>query len=202
MGKTNRKTLLALFIPCVFVLSVILCCTYFIAAKDQNTPPETSIVSACYAVNISDPVELVGICHQVFTGTVAKKTSSVSDPYRGNPNWELPYQLYEVNVHQMIKGDLDETITVMQQGGEIDGEIWLMDGDEFLEEGCTYLFATRYDEKTDSYTLVPNYGDIKIDTLTRSSDIVAQYQQAYEASTDYDTAHGMDAPRGNRTASE
>ena len=77
-----------------------------------------------------------------------------------------------------------------------------MDRDEFLEEGCTYLFATRYGEKTDSYTLVPNYGDVKIDTLTRSSDIVAQYQQAYEASTDYDTAYGMDAPRGNRTASE
>ncbi len=202
MGKTNRKTLLALFIPCVFVLSVTLSCIYFISAKDQNTPPETSIVSACYAVNISDPVQLVGICHQVFTGTVVKKTSSVSDPYRGNPNWELPYQLYEVNVHQMIKGDLDETITVMQQGGEIDGEIWLMDGDEFLEESYTYLFATRYDEKTDSYTLVPNYGDVKIDTLTRSSDIVAQYQQAYKKSTDYDTAHGMDDPRGNCIANE
>lgn len=202
MGKTNRKTLLTLLIPGVFVLSVIFSCIYFIAAKDQSTPPQTSIVSACYAVNISDPVELVGISHQVFTGTVMKKTYSFCDVYRGNPNWELPYQLYEVNVHQMVKGDLDETITVMQQGGEIDGEIWLMDGDEFLEEGCTYLFVTRYHPDLDSYTLVPNYGDVKIDTLTRSSDIVAQYQQAYKESTDYDTAHGMDDPRGNRTASE
>lgn len=80
MGKTNRKTLLTLLIPGVFVLSVIVSCIYFIAAKDQSTPPQTSIVSACYAVNISDPVELVGISHQVFTGTVVKKAASISAP--------------------------------------------------------------------------------------------------------------------------
>ena len=201
MGKTNRKTLLTLLIPGVFVLSVIASCIYFIAAKDQSTPPQTSIVSACYAVNISDPVELVGISHQVFTGTVVKKAASISAPNPASLGWDLPYQLYEVKVLQMVKGALRETITVQQQGGEVGGTLWLMDGDEFLEEGCTYLFATRYHPDIDSYTLVPNYGDVKIED-SQMGDVVAQYQQAYKASTDYDTANGMDDPRGNHIATE
>lgn len=101
----------------------------------------------------------------------------------------------------MVKGALRETITVQQQGGEVGGTLWLMDGDEFLEEGCTYLFATRYHPDIDSYTLVPNYGDVKIED-SQMGDVVAQYQQAYKASTDYDTANGMDDPRGNHIATE
>ena len=150
MRKTNRKSIVLYFILGLFAISIIVYSIYSIASNDNKEAPQRLEIQPSYAVNISDPVELIGICHQVFTGTVVKKTYSFSDVYRGNQNWELPYQLYEVNVHQMIKGDLNETITVMQQGGEIDGKIWLMDGDEFLEEGCTYLFATRYDEETDS----------------------------------------------------
>lgn len=202
MNKANRKSMILYLILGVFAFTVVASSIYFVATNDKNEIPGTTVVQPSYAAKVWEPVELVGICHQVFTGTVVKKTASVSDPNRLNPNWEMPYQLYEVTVHQVIKGDLSGTVTVQQQGGESEGTIWLMDGDEFLEDGCTYLFATRYNPGIDSYTLVPNYGDVKIDTITRSSDIVAQYQQAYEASIDYDTAHGMDNPRGNRTASE
>ena len=133
-----------------------------------------------------DKRTLVGASHHVFTGTVMKQIGT-------KQHGSLPETQFTVQVLENIKGTLPKVVTVNQQGGllETDGEVSLVlvNGDPQLIPGESYLFATRYlaDEKW--HTVIPNFGDIKIEgnvayekgnggKLTLKSDLLAEFRNA------------------------
>ena len=74
---------------------------------------------------------------------------------------------FRVRVLDVLKGSVDGEITVNQQGGtwEEDGSKYRMEGDpELLQPGKAYLFATRTFSEENWHTLMPGYGNIKIES--------------------------------------
>ncbi len=69
---------------------------------------------------------------------------------------------------------------VVQQGGELPGrddELVLMEGDEPLQAGQTYLFATRSDPQGRRF-VVPQYGDVRVQNAAHKDDLRARFTEA------------------------
>ena len=127
------------------------------ASEDQLVSTQTvSVLHAIYPADFSDDRVLMGAVHNAFVG---KALEEVGTKERGMG----PETQFEVEVIDNIKGDLNGTVTVNQQGGYKDGVLYVMEGDVFtagsdeeslLQVGSTYLFATRYSEENDWYTVM------------------------------------------------
>ncbi|MET1013644.1 MAG: hypothetical protein ABWX61_03925 [Paenisporosarcina sp.] len=79
-----------------------------------------------------------------------------------------------------IKGELDETVIVNQQGGYNEKELILVENDQLLKEGQLYLFVTKYLEEENWHTLVQFYGDIFITNVDEKEYLIKKYKTAYE----------------------
>jgi hypothetical protein len=109
-----------------------------------------------YAADFSNDAVLVGAAHNIFVGKVIRQ---VGNEERGIG----PETQYEVQVIDNIKGNLQGTVVVDQQGGYKDGSLYIISDDYpltrqtkdayLLKLGYTYLLATRYNDKKDWYTL-------------------------------------------------
>jgi hypothetical protein len=94
----------------------------------------------------------VGASRNVFTGKVVKQI--------GNKETEIgPRTQYSVVVIDSIKGELKGTVTVDMFGGYTpEGQLVVVEENDpqdfFLQKGYVYVFATRYNEKEDWYTLI------------------------------------------------
>jgi hypothetical protein len=107
---------------------------------------QTVYIHALYAADFEDPATLVGASHNIFVGKVLGKTGDKEIA-------KSPAGQYAVSVIRNVKGDLSGTVTVEQEGGYRDGKLYLMEGTTLLEDGATYLFATRYNKKDDAHTI-------------------------------------------------
>lgn len=158
-----------------------------------------------YSVDLSDKRKLVGMSHNVFVGTVKKQLGAKT---RGLG----PETQFEVEVLENIKGDLKGQVTVNQQGGYQDGTLYVMEGDSFskggteeglLDIGGTYLFATRYSEKENWYTIISYPGankyigdgtlaDEQFHKIIEANEMVQELTAAYpnEILSDADVKHG------------
>lgn len=109
-----------------------------------------------YAADFSNDRILVGASHNIFVGRVIAQSGTKE---RGIG----PETQFRVEIVENIKGELSGEVTVNQQGGYKDGELYVVGEDEdsdpgsyVLREGSTYLFATRYSKTEDWYTLNPH----------------------------------------------
>ena len=119
-------------------------------------------------VDLSDDRNLVGFAQNVFIGQVEEKLKQTEE-------YGYPETQYRVRVIEQLKGSLSAEVTVNQQGGEwdSDGSAYRMGGDpELLETGKTYLFATRYFSEESWHTVMPGYGNIKIQVTDNASDSI------------------------------
>lgn len=100
-----------------------------------------------YAADYSNNQILMGASHNVFVGKIISQI--------GNGElMESPTTLFTVEVLSNIKGNMEGIVTVEQEGGYKDGVEYIVeDGAPFLDIGSTYLLATRYRAKDNSYTL-------------------------------------------------
>jgi len=106
-------------------------------------------------VNFAADVELVGAAHNVFVGKVVRKLGN--DVQDG-----IAFTSYEVAVMSNVKGKLQGTVTVFQQGGYKNGFLHVMRSDDspktgipLLEVGSTYLLASRHRMEKDWHYLLP-----------------------------------------------
>ncbi|MES2315223.1 MAG: hypothetical protein V4486_00615 [Patescibacteria group bacterium] len=116
------------------------------------------IIHPQYVADFSDDQVLMGASHNVFIGKVIER---VGTKERGIG----PETQFSVEVLENIKGDLKDTVTVDQAGGYKDGVLYAVSEEGgsntktnkeslyLLQPGSTYLFATRYNEKENWYTL-------------------------------------------------
>lgn len=182
------------------ILSIaILIFGYIAYHTNQQSNADITRVHASWVTDLNNDQKLVGLCDNVFLGKV---DSEISNKARR----KMPETQYRVEVIDNIKGSLDGTVIVNQEGGEINdmGEkrIVLYENDKLLEPGKVYLFATRLNHKENWYTLVPYFGDIPIedkreingikDSLTKmddGSDIVLikdRFSKAYQQEIPFD----------------
>lgn len=159
------------------VIAASLALGIFVPNYFLNNPPENPIIITTMETNtvidINNPREVVGFSDNVFLGKVIKQVGTKSlNAY--------PETQFDVEVLDNIKGELNGTIKVNQQGG-YDGEyLFLMEDDKLLLEGQTYLFATRYLKEENWYTVIPVGGDIPFDSEEEKKELIEKYKKAYK----------------------
>ncbi|MFE0750868.1 hypothetical protein [Gordonia sp. NPDC058843] len=111
----------------------------------------TSTVSASSVTDTSDLANLMAISTHVFTGRVESGAGTTALD-------SIPETQYLVRTGVSIKGSVPEEVVVNQQGGITDRVYISVNGDTPLTVGQWYLFATRYLEAQNWYTLIPVHG--------------------------------------------
>lgn len=131
-------------------------------------------VFADMVTNTSDQKKLAGISHNIFVGKVIEQ--------KGNKKLsEVPETQYTVEVINNLKGQLNGTITVNQQGGYNDkNELVLIEGDKLLEPNQTYLFSTRYLASENWHTAIPVYGKVLLDSPKAITTQVSEMRNAIQ----------------------
>lgn len=154
-----KKKLLIGLISSIIIVGGTFSIQFLTYSKDNS---EKSIINAhsTSIADFSDKRILVGSSNNVFIGKVLQQS--------GTKNLSvIPETQFSVQVLENIKGSLPEMVTVNQQGGLHEKEgtksLVLLEGDNLLIPGQTYLFATRYLASENWYTIVPNFGDILIE---------------------------------------
>jgi hypothetical protein len=200
--KKILKVLMVLFAVIGFLTTVFIAYDWMIAKSQggnvgmgsfphifrPNIPVNTTPMSLIYPADFSKDNILLGVSHNVFIGKVLAQT--------GNKETQIgPRTQYTVEVVSNIKGDLKDIVTVDLFGGEQNGKLVTVEGiheeDYFLKEGTTYLFATRYDEQENWYTLIahpnarkelsndPTLGNAELETLADQDEKVKTFKAAY-----------------------
>jgi len=161
-----------------------------------------------YAADFAKDDILLGASHNVFIARVIKQAGEKA-------LGTSPETQFKVEVISNIKGDLKGTVTVDQFGGYKDGVLYTVADDNpmpnaqnaegyMLQEGNTYLLATRYNEQEDWYTLNSFYtaskllskdkemGAADLKALVDNDDRVKALKEAYpkEKLLDADIQHG------------
>lgn len=140
----------------------------------QFLKPQQESVHVNLVTELSDKRKLAGLSHNIFIGKVISQAGTKS-------LGSLPETQFKVQVLQNIKGNLSGTILVNQQGGynQYD-ELVLVEEDPLLQTGKTYLFATRYLKQENWHTVIPHFGDIRLDSPVERLKILTQMKQAVE----------------------
>lgn len=123
--------------------------------------------------DFNDDRQLSGAVHNIFVGKVI---SRVGDKKLGS----VPETQFEVEVIQNIKGDLNGSIKVNQEGGYIEKDLLLVENDNLIEEGKKYLFATRYLPNEDWHTAVSKYGKLEIKSKEDHRKLIERFTKAYK----------------------
>jgi hypothetical protein len=135
-------------------------------------PVKVSTIHYISAVDFSDDRRLAGFAQDLFLGRVTAPGTTVPR----DPVLETHFQ---VEVLDSIKGSAQGTVLVAQQGGYVPGanELRVMEGDQLLEAGKTYLFATRTD--TDGRRiLVPRFGDVGVRDAPHQGELKQRFTEA------------------------
>ncbi|WP_186673954.1 hypothetical protein [Sporosarcina sp. BP05] len=141
-----------------------------------NNPPENPIIKTMETnsvIDIYNPREVVGFSDNVFLGKVIKQVGTKS--LNGYPETQ-----FEVEVIDNIKGELNGTVKVNQQGGYEGEYLFLMEDDKLLLEEQTYLFATRYLKEENWHTVIPVGGDIQFSNDEERKKLIEKYTKAFK----------------------
>ncbi|MCZ7383191.1 MAG: hypothetical protein O8C63_00375 [Candidatus Methanoperedens sp.] len=176
-------------ISIVFVILAGLIGTGFLVMQTNgyNGGSEISYSSASFVFNVTDDRELVGFADNVFIGKVIAQTGNKANtppPEAGDVPGFSPQTQFSVEVVENIKGNLSGIITVSQEGGykEKNGvnRLVLMDGDNLLEPGNTYLFATSFNDIDGWHAIIiPNYGNLPIKDQKDHKNKVERFKKAF-----------------------
>lgn len=109
-----------------------------------------------YVADFADDKVLVGASHNVFVGKVIAQSGT-------KQLGATPETQFSVEIIRNVKGELQGVVTVNQQGGYKDGVLYITESGDvsapgkgeryMLQNGSTYLFATRYNESENWHTL-------------------------------------------------
>ncbi|CAN5727850.1 hypothetical protein BH11PAT2_BH11PAT2_06680 [soil metagenome] len=122
------------------------------------------VIDAQYAADFSNDRILVGASHNIFIGKVI---AQIGTKERGVG----PETQFSIAVIDNVKGRIQDTVTIDQQGGFKNGKLYVVGDDSLtkggntaylLQPGSTYLFATRYNAQQNWYTLNPYPGATKL----------------------------------------
>jgi hypothetical protein len=138
----------------------------------DEKPVKVSTIEFISAADFSDDRRLAGFAQDVFIGRVAGEGRTVAK----EPVLETDFS---VDVVETIKGSAKGNVVVAQTGGYLPGgaELRLMEGDQLLESGRTYLFATRTDAEG-RRLLVPQFGDVRVQSPAHETELRERFTAA------------------------
>ena len=159
------------------------------------------VITADYAFDVSDDRSLVGFADNVFLGRVLKVEDIVSTSDASAP--PDPRSTFAVEVSENVKGSLEGTVRVAQDGGCVeyraDGDypergiregervraLTLVNGDSLLERGEEYLLLTRYDKRHRWHRIAtaPS-GDLRIENEKHREALVRRFERAEKNQVD------------------
>lgn len=147
------------------------------AAQPDQPPFSVTRVEASHVFDLANLDQLTAAGDHVFVGRVGPQVSAVRLGV-------APETQFQVDVVRRIKGQLPASVLVNQQGG-YDGfsnRLVLMENDEMLETGRSYLFVTRVNPQYGWHTLVPGTGKVRLDPRQGAAGEarVLSYQRAVE----------------------
>lgn len=160
---------------------------YYGIGKDSTDESSESVlrIDVAYGFEAEEEDKLVGFAENVFKGRVIEQVGSedMPDPSSVPGDSAIPQTQFSVEPLDNIKGKLNDTVTVNQQGGYIeqDGEEKkaLIEGDPLLEPGKEYLFVTRYEKDNDWHTIAAQpYGDIKVEKKVKYKKVKEKFEKA------------------------
>lgn len=172
MGNSKRRW--SIVIAPVMVASLAL--AIFGPNFFTNNPPENPVIRTIElstAFDVSDTRRLVGWADNVFIGKVIGQDGTISRD-------GIPETQFKVEISDNIKGEFNGTVIVNQQGGYKGNELILIENDQLLQEGQSYLFVTRHLKEENWNTLVPVYGDILITNQEAKKELIEKYTIAYK----------------------
>ena len=165
------------------------------------------MITADYAFDPSDDRNLVGFADNVFLGRVVEVEDIVSTSDTSAPP-EDPRSTFAVEVSENVKGNLEGTVRVAQDGGCVeyraDGDypeqgiregervraLTLVDGDSLLERGEEYLLLTRYDERHRWHQIaISPSGNIRIENEKHREALVRRFERAEKNQVDPTRRH-------------
>ena len=149
-----------------------------IGGVDRPAAPDRAIeshVQTLAVTDFTDDRKLVGFADDVFVGRVVGERGT-------NIVGQTLETQFDVQVVRPIKGTLSGTVIVSQDGGVDDaGMTVIVDGDEPLAAGRTYVFASRTNPDTGWHTLVPSHGTVEVDSDTTRTRLVDRFESAEAA---------------------
>ena len=158
----SRRSITALVVAIFVTASAGWFAWYWLLSEDMREYrlSQQSYIGHAHAVtDLSDDRKLAGFAQDIVIGRVLEEVGQTEE-------YGWPETQFKVRVLDVLKGELEGVITVNQQGGiwEQDGSTYRIEGDpDLLEPGRAYLFATRTFSEEDWHTVMPGYGDIKIE---------------------------------------
>ncbi|MFS0659555.1 hypothetical protein AB1L07_12030 [Niallia alba] len=169
-----KKLKIHLGLLSIIVIGVISYKYYFLNYSDNKDLKEVTM-QGDFVMDVNKKEEIVGSSENVFVAKVIKQVGV---------DTQLPSTQFEVEVLKNIKGELEKEVIVNQLAGiyENEGEKYLLtyEGQELLEAGKTYLFATLYDSNQGWHNPHPAYGEILIENEENLENVETEYTKAFE----------------------
>ena len=169
-----------------FAITSALAAAYFVVAAHApglvGREVPVSIAEGSAPWEFGDERRLAFVSTNIFIGRVVEQVGSQDIPSDGGESW--PRTQFRVEVLQNIKGQLDGTVIVDQDGGyyrTAEGVVLiLIDGDPLLEPGQTYLFAVEPSTLNESWYAIAGegYGDVPIRDAQQRQALVEKWHSA------------------------
>lgn len=104
-----------------------------------------------------------------------------------NESSRRPRTFFLAEVLERIKGNLPQNITLAQFASLQNNVLLIEKCEQFLRSDETYLFITKYDETTKTYSIVSGgYGNIPITSEEQKAQLIALFVQAYHNELPFD----------------
>lgn len=150
------------------------------ASKEKESKQVVEVIElkGTPVADFTDKKQLVGLANNVFTGTVITKVDQI--------DLHLPTTIFEVSININLKGKFDtEKIKVSQYGGyQEDKEgnkiLTVVEDDELLKEGDTYIFSTIKQDDGRNH-IIANYGNVKVKNKDTKIKLEKEFGDAYKS---------------------
>ncbi|WP_079509246.1 hypothetical protein [Mesobacillus jeotgali] len=179
MGSKSNKRWMLIAAPAIAAIIAFSAAGSDLVLQQPPKNPEIQNLQASYAFDISDHNQLVGWADNVFVGKVIEAEGT------SNEDGMLETQ-FRVEVAENIKGHLEGMIIVNQQGGYEGNKLLLVENDQLLKEGESYLFISRHNNQRKWHSIVPVYGDILINNESHRDELIITFKSAYENEIPYE----------------
>lgn len=177
LSQKNSRTLFGLLLVVAMSAGVV----WYVREGQARTTGEPTVrnTEVSFITDFSDARKLVGAVDNVFLGRVKAQQGTHTNA------GATPWTLFEVEVLHNIKGSLQGTVIVEQQGGfdEEDNAIILVENDPLLQPEQTYLFASK--RNGDVHTIVPGYGDVPVRDVQGRAQVIQTFTQALREQIPY-----------------
>lgn len=125
-----------------------------------------------WVTNVADPRGLAGLAENIFFGIVVEQVGT-------EQLGRLPETQYRVRVTELITGSLgDQTVVNQFAGRRQDGSASSIEGDEPLEEGREYLFASLTHPNGQWQTVFDMYGTVEVISSAHRDQLARVFRDA------------------------